>query len=213
VLAEAPGYHEVMDGRPLVGIAGREFDSIVQEVGGKRDDLNYLNSCSCRPTKVIDGKTYNRTPDDAEIAACNDRLINEIEIISPLVIVAMGKVAYVALTGDTKPNMKEIVGSTFIFKNKYNVIVTYHPAAIAHSGGASTARGKQYRNEIKEAIKSALATKHTDKQLPLFEMKPTIDPDRSLILVEMDLTRQRCNRWWDSLAKCGNCKQKFYCHQ
>ena len=66
-LAEAPGYHEAQDGRPLVGMAGQDFNRIIESCGAKREDGNYINAVTCRPTKVVSGKTYNRTPTDVEI--------------------------------------------------------------------------------------------------------------------------------------------------
>jgi DNA polymerase len=212
-LAEAPGYHEAQDGRPLVGVAGQDFNDIVEECGGKREDGNYMNAVTCRPTKVVDGKTYNRTPTDVEIKFCNDRLVEEIESLQPVIIVCMGKVPYVALGGDPKAAMKDVVGSTFAWRGKYDVIVTYHPAAIAHSGGRRTPRGKEIRDEIKKVVAKALATKPSARQL-IFDIKAPTRKDTELqpILVEMNRQKEKCLAWWDSEDKCKSCKQKFYCY-
>ncbi len=203
--AEAPGYHEAQDGRPLVGVAGQDFNDIVEECGGKREDGNYMNAVTCRPTKVVDGKTYNRTPTDVEIKFCNDRLVEEIENLQPVIIVCMGKVPYVALGGDPKAAMKDVVGSTFTWRGKYDVIVTYHPAAIAHSGGGRTPRGKEIRDEIKKAVAKALATKPSARQL-IFDIKaPTRkDTDLQPILVEMNRQKEKCIAWWNSEDKCNS---------
>lgn len=167
-LAEAPGFHEAQEGRPLVGVAGQDLNEIIEKCEGKREDGNYINAVTCRPTKVEGGKTYNRTPTDAEIKFCNDRLLAEIEKLQPTIIICMGKVPYVALGGDGKSAMKDLVGSTFTWKGKYDVIVTYHPAAISHSGGKSTQRGREIRDEIQRAVKIAFATKPRPKQLGLW---------------------------------------------
>jgi len=167
-LAEAPGFYEAKEGRPLIGIAGRDFDNIVKECGGSREDGNYLNSVACRPTKQVDGKTYNRTPTNDEILMCNKRLIQEIETIQPNIIICMGKSPYVALGGNTNNSMKSVVGSTFTFLDKYDVVVTYHPAAIAHSGGMNTEEGKRKRNEIIKAVKMAMNIEPKPKQLEMF---------------------------------------------
>jgi len=167
-LAEAPGYNETKEGRPLVGVAGQDLNKIIESLGKKREDINYVNAVNCRPTKVVDGKTYNRTPTDEEIKCCNQRLIAELEKLSPNVIVCMGKTPYVALGGDEKVVMRDIVGSTFLWKGTFNIIVTYHPAAISHSGGIGTERGKKIRDEIEKAFKIAFATKLKPRQLTLW---------------------------------------------
>ncbi len=212
-LAEAPGFHEAKEGRPLVGVAGQDFNDIVIECGGTREDGNYVNAVTCRPTKVIEGKTYNRTPNDVEIKLCNDRLALEIETLQPTIIVCMGKVPYVALGGDPKMAMKDVVGTRLLWRNRYDVLVTYHPAAIAHSGGKNTERGKEIRDEIKKVVAKALATKPSARQL-IFDIKAPTRKDTELqpILVEMNRQKEKCLAWWDSEDKCKSCKQKFYCY-
>lgn len=209
-LAEAPGYHEAQEGRPLVGVAGQDFNRIIESVGAKRENGNYINVVTCRPTKVEGGKTYNRTPTDVEIRCCNDRLFAEVEALSPVVIVCMGKIPYIALGGDTKVAMKDIVGTRFTWRQKYSVIVTYHPAAISHSGGVGTERGKLIRDEIEKTVKEALSIKHIDKQLRLVD-SPVEYEHLQPILVEMEQARRACQRWWQDPNKCENCKQKFWC--
>ena len=210
-LAEAPGYHEAQDGKPLVGVAGQDFNQIVKDCGASRDDGNYMNAVTCRPTKVIDGKTYNRTPTDVEIRCCNDRLYYEVEALSPVIIVCMGKIPYVALGGNAKAAMKDIVGTRFTWKQKYSVLVTYHPAAIAHSGGAGTERGKMIRDKIAEAVKDALSVKHIDKQLRLIDAPIVFNKSLQPIIIEMEKMKRNCNQWWHDQNKCDKCKQKFYC--
>ena len=210
-LAEAPGYHEAQDGRPLVGMAGQDFNRIVVDCGGNRNSGNYINAVTCRPTKVVDGKTYNRTPTDVEIQCCNDRLYAEVEVLQPVVIVCMGKIPYIALDGNIKVAMKDIVGTSFTWRQKYNVIVTYHPAAIAHSGGVGTERGKLIRDEIAKTVKEALSIKHVDKQLRLVDAPIEFNQHLQPILIEMEQNKRACQAWWQDPNKCKNCKQKFYC--
>lgn len=210
-LAEAPGYHEAQEGRPLVGMAGQDFNRIVESCGAKREDGNYMNAVTCRPTKVVEGKTYNRTPTDDEIRCCNDRLYAEVEALSPVVIVCMGKIPYIALGGDAKVAMKDIVGTKFTWRQKYSVIVTYHPAAIAHSGGVGTERGRLIRDEIGKAVGEALSVKHVDKQMRFIDAPIEFDENLQPILIDMEKNKRACQKWWQDPSKCENCKQKFYC--
>lgn len=165
LLAEAPGYHETLEGRPLVGVAGQDMNRIIESIGQTREFASYLNSVSCRPTK----EDSNRTPTDEEIACCNERLIYEIEQIKPLVIVTMGRIPYKALGGVMYSTlMSDIVGTEFMFRD-YKVIATYHPAAISHAGGITSVRGKEIRDNIKEVFERALKVRPVAKQLKLWK--------------------------------------------
>ena len=218
-LAEAPGYHETQpspdypNGRPLIGMAGQELTRIIEGCGAKREDGNYMNAVTCRPTKVEDGKTYNRTPTDAEIRYCNDRMYVEIETLQPVVIVCLGKIPYVALGGDIRAAMSSVAGTSFIWRQKYPVLITYHPAAIGHSGGVGTERGRLIRDGIVGAIGQGLAFKHTDTQLRLLDAPVRQNKDPQPILIEMEMAKESCNVWWNSIEKCILCKQRFYCER
>jgi len=167
ILVEAPGYHEAQELKPLVGVAGQDLKKIIESCDGKREHFCYINSVTCRPTKVESGKTYNRTPTNAEIDFCHDRLVKEIDDLHPTIIICMGKIPYVALGGDSKAAMKDVVGTQFVWRGLYDVVVTYQPAAISHSGGAGSERGKKMRDEIEKAIQLGFKTKPRPKQLKL----------------------------------------------
>jgi DNA polymerase len=168
VLAEAPGLSETKEGRPLVGVAGNDLMKIVSTLHKKREDLSYMNVVSCRPTRVEDGKTYNRTPTLDEIVCCNARMTNEIDKIQPQIIVCMGKTAYEALTKRRNSVMKEIVGSKFVWRGIYDVVVTYHPAAISYAGGNNTEIGRRITDIISKSLNYAFEFTPTPKQLRLF---------------------------------------------
>jgi len=168
VLAEAPGFNEAKEGRPLVGAAGQDMDKIIASLGAKRKDFTYVNSVNCRPTKTEDGKEKNRTPTEHEISCCSERLEAELDKYVPSVIITMGRVPYFALGGKVFSGfrMADVVGSEFMYKD-YKVIITYHPAAISHSGGVTTERGKMIRDYIRSAFERAIKTKFVARQLVL----------------------------------------------
>ncbi len=167
ILAEAPGLNEAQEGRPLVGSAGQELFKIIEGLGYTRKDVNLLNSVSCRPTKVESGRLSNRTPTGDEIAWCNERLLTEIERLSPTIIVSMGKVPFIALGGNENLPMNQVVGTTMVWKNKFDVVITYHPAAIGYAGGGATERGRAIKKSIEAALRSAFEMKVEPKQLTL----------------------------------------------
>jgi DNA polymerase len=117
---EGPGFDEDRSGRPFVGRAGELLsDMIVKGMRMRREDVFILNAVKCRPPE-------NRTPAPDEIAACRPFLAEQLELIRPAVIVALGNPASQALLG-TVPGITRIRGRVFeAFGAK--VVPTYHPA-------------------------------------------------------------------------------------
>ena len=165
-IAEAPGLTETIQRKPLVGAAGKELMNILSLLGHKREDFSYLNACCCRPVDIVDGKEYNRTPTVDEIRCCNDRLLHELEKLSPLVVVVLGLRGYIALGGSTDKRMGDIEGIHLRVNKKFDAFVTYHPAAIIHSGHG-TSKSDAIRNKMMVTINSALDFKRESKQLEL----------------------------------------------
>lgn len=126
IVGEAPGYNEDIQGKPFVGAAGKLLDELLQEILGiRRDDVYIANVLKCRPPE-------NRDPTPIEIDTCKPFLLRQIEIISPMVICALGNFATRALTdrreGITKLRRKPVkIASRYVFP-------MFHPAAALHRG-------------------------------------------------------------------------------
>lgn len=82
-VGEAPGFEEDAQGIPFVGRAGELLDKMIVAMGLKRDEVYICNVLKCRPPN-------NRTPGADEIAACSPYLFEQLSIIKPEVIVALG---------------------------------------------------------------------------------------------------------------------------
>jgi len=123
-VGEAPGVDEDLQGRPFVGEAGKLLSSLIQKMGFKRQDVYITNTVKCHPPG-------NRDPLEDEISVCFDYLKKEIEIISPLVIISLGKIATYALMG-MKGKIKDIqiskIRGNVFYYNSIPVIPTFHPA-------------------------------------------------------------------------------------
>jgi DNA polymerase len=117
---EGPGFDEDRSGRPFVGRAGELLsDMIVKGMKMRREDVFILNAVKCRPPE-------NRTPAPDEIAACRPFLEEQLAVIRPLVIVALGNPACQALLGPV-PGITKIRGRVLeAFGAK--VVPTFHPA-------------------------------------------------------------------------------------
>lgn len=123
-IGEAPGVEEDRVGKPFVGEAGKLLTSLIEKMGFKRQDVYITNSVKCHPPG-------NRDPFEEEVSICFDFLKNEIEIVSPKVIITLGKVATYVLMG-MKGKIKDLAiskvrGKVFYYKD-IPVVPTFHPA-------------------------------------------------------------------------------------
>jgi uracil-DNA glycosylase family 4 len=121
-IGEAPGWHEDQQGRPFVGPAGQFLDTLLASINLKRQQVYIANVIKCRPTG-------NRDPLPAEIRNCRPWLERQIEIISPRMIVTLGRYSMAMFfPGKT---ISKIHGTA---QKQDNVIyyAMYHPAAALH---------------------------------------------------------------------------------
>ena len=122
LVGEAPGEQEDIAGEPFVGKSGLLLDKILNAIGLNREkNVFIINAVKCRP----DG---NRDPLPSEIESCLPYLTNQINIIQPKLIVALGKIAAKTLLKKDSL-LKEMRNRTFSFES-FPLRVTYHPAAL-----------------------------------------------------------------------------------
>ncbi|ODS30692.1 MAG: putative phage protein [Candidatus Scalindua rubra] len=118
-VGEAPGYYEDVQGEPFVGRAGQLLTKIIESIGLKRSDVYIANILKCRPPE-------NRNPTANEIILCKPHLIEQIDIIRPKVICALGTFAAQTLL-DTKETIGKLRGKFHDFQDT-KLLATYHPA-------------------------------------------------------------------------------------
>ncbi len=119
-VGEGPGAEEDQRGEPFVGQAGKLLDAMLASIGLSRGNNVYIaNAVKCRPPG-------NRTPEAAEIAACQPYLERQIALIQPRIIVALGRPAAQSLLGQ---ELKINAARGRLFEQAgIPVVVTYHPA-------------------------------------------------------------------------------------
>jgi DNA polymerase len=83
-IGEAPGFHEDKQGRPFVGRAGQLLNTLISEIGWKREDVYITNIVKRRPPE-------NRDPFPEEIEAYKPYLAEQIKIINPKIIAPLGR--------------------------------------------------------------------------------------------------------------------------
>ncbi len=121
LIGEAPGEEEEKLSIPFVGKAGRKLTEILIKYGIDREKIYITNTLKCRPPQ-------NREPRPEELKECFYYLKREIEIISPKIILCLGRYAAITICGEDKKISE-------LRKNEYEkfgakVFVTYHPSAI-----------------------------------------------------------------------------------
>jgi len=136
-VGEAPGADEDEQGEPFVGKAGQLLTKIIQAMGFERSDIYIANVLKCRPDMPA-GESGNRKPKPAEMATCLPWLGEQIALVRPKVIVALGATATEGLLGDTSP-MRDLRGRWLDFRGT-PVMVTYHPAYLLRNQSLSEKR-------------------------------------------------------------------------
>jgi len=124
-IGEAPGADEDQQGEPFVGRAGQLLTKIIKAMGFAREDVYIANILKCRPDMPA-GAFGNRAPTPAEMQTCRPYLIEQIDIIQPRVLVALGAVAVEGLLG-ARGTMRELRGRWHSY-NGTPLMITYHPA-------------------------------------------------------------------------------------
>ena len=118
-VGEAPGRDEDLQGRPFVGRAGALLTKIIKAMNFSREEVYITNVIKCRPPQ-------NRTPNRKEIMSCYPYLLEQIELIKPRVIVALGGVAAKFFIPEASGIMK-IRGKWHEFQG-IPVMPTFHPS-------------------------------------------------------------------------------------
>lgn len=120
-IGEAPGRDEDRLGEPFVGRAGKLLDKMLTAIDLTRDQVYIANILKCRPPD-------NRDPLPEESSACLPHLAEQIRLLAPKFICALGRVAAQILL-DTKVPLGKMRGR-FYELGASRLLATYHPAAL-----------------------------------------------------------------------------------
>ena len=130
LVGEQPGDQEDRQGHPFVGPAGRLLDAGLEQAGIDRSRVYVTNSVKHFKFVVIErGRRLHKKPSAGEVRACNPWLQEEIRLVKPRVIVALGATAAQALLGKQfrvtqdrgKPIRSELAEA---------LVATVHPSAV-----------------------------------------------------------------------------------
>jgi uracil-DNA glycosylase len=152
-IGEAPGRDEDLQGRPFVGRAGKLLTRIIEAMSLKREDVYIANILKDRPPG-------NRNPQTNEIEACLPYLREQIEIIQPKIICALGSFAAACLL-QTDRSISQLRG-TFYSYQKTKLMPTYHPAYLLRNPQAK----KLVWEDMKKIIGELKSSSHTNRFKP-----------------------------------------------
>lgn len=131
-IGEAPGADEDRTGRPFVGRAGQLLTKGLTALDLLRERDYYIcNICKCRPQN-------NRTPFEEEAKACLPYLRNQVALVKPKIIVALGATSMKYIIGGDESEDGEVIKEWRITRDRgrwierkgFNMMATFHPAAI-----------------------------------------------------------------------------------
>jgi uracil-DNA glycosylase len=118
-VGEGPGAEEDAQGLPFVGKAGQLLDKMIVAMGYQPDDVYVANIVKCRPPS-------NRKPEPAEMEACEGFLHEQIALVEPKVIVALGATAVEGLLKTS--GITRLRGTWRLYRGQIPVMPTFHPA-------------------------------------------------------------------------------------
>ena len=136
-VGEAPGAEEDIQGEPFVGRAGQLLTRIIQTMGFSRDTVYIANILKCRPDTP--GQAFgNRKPTPEEMKTCLPYLNEQIELIRPKVIVALGATAVEGLLGQAV-SITRLRGTWREFQS-IPLMPTFHPSFLLRPENAPRKR-------------------------------------------------------------------------
>lgn len=163
-IGEAPGREEDIERKPFVGGAGKTLNSIFHMAGLYRSDYSITNIIRCRPPN-------NREPLPDEISNCLEHLINELTLLKPEFIVALGNTASMILTGQPIAWRGSILPCQIY--NKVPTLITWHPAYVM--------RNREEFSTLVHDLQKINVDNRPANYVPNYRINPTIQQAQAVI--------------------------------
>lgn len=147
IVGEAPGEQEDLKGEPFVGRAGQLLDAMLYAIGLDRQQIYIANILKCRPPR-------NRDPEPSEVATCTPYLDQQVELLQPKLILALGRFSAHYLL-NTKTSLSKLRTQIHYFQQtQIPLIVSFHPAYLLRSP-ADKAKAYVDLLKVKELLQQA----------------------------------------------------------
>jgi len=173
-VGEAPGAEEELQGEPFVGPAGQLLTRMIQAMGLARSDVYIGNIMNWRPelpARADGTQVGNREPTPEEMAFCIPFITAQIEVVSPVLVVALGATAARGLLGPQSfRTLGDVRGRWHDYRGR-PLRVTYHPSYLLRKeadGPTAEKRAKRAAWEDFLAVMERAGVPITDKQRNFF---------------------------------------------
>ncbi|GHC64702.1 uracil-DNA glycosylase [Limoniibacter endophyticus] len=127
LVGEQPGDQEDLTGRPFVGPAGKLLEGVLSDVGLKRDRLYVTNAVKHFKFEPRGKRRIHQKPNMSEIKACRWWLTQELELVRPKIVVAMGATALSSLV-EKRYKLSDLRGEAMEREDGGQLFVTVHPS-------------------------------------------------------------------------------------
>jgi uracil-DNA glycosylase len=167
LIGEGPGETEDLMGRPFIGRAGQLLDKMIGAIDLAREDVYICNTVKCRPTLPGTRGPRNRAPEPEEMANCRPFLDEQIDIIRPHVILALGAPAAKSFLGRDF-QITKMRGRWYEGPHGIALMATFHPAYVLRQTGGELEGVKR----MVWADLKAVRTKLDEPPAPVVEPAP-----------------------------------------
>lgn len=144
IVGEAPGEDEDNQGFPFVGRSGKLLDETLTKLGlDPVKDIYVCNIIKCRPPG-------NRRPTAEEVNTCIDFLEEQLKLVSPKIVVALGSTSIDSLLPGNTLGITKIRGRFFKY-GKAPLMPTYHPSYVLRNGSSGPVY-EDFKKDLETAI-------------------------------------------------------------
>jgi DNA polymerase len=127
IVGEQPGDQEDLAGRPFVGPAGRVFNEAVSAAGIDRTQFYITNAVKHFKYEPRGKRRIHQKPNMGEVQQCRWWLSQELDLVQPKLVVAMGATALFSLT-EMRHKLEDVRGRPIAMENGRMLFVTVHPS-------------------------------------------------------------------------------------
>ncbi|HWJ73108.1 MAG TPA: UdgX family uracil-DNA binding protein [Kaistia sp.] len=153
LVGEQPGDQEDIAGRPFVGPAGKLLDRALADAGIDRSSVYVSNAVKHFKYEMRGKRRLHKSPNRGEVEACRWWLAQELDLVRPHLVVALGATAAQALMRRTVVLSRE-GGRALVWADGSHGLATIHPSAVLRQRDEPS-RAEAYDGLVRGLIEAA----------------------------------------------------------